>query len=272
MAVRRRMNVVGMLMSRRGISDSGVPPEDANWCSGPCVDAQPGVNRPETKVGGIMTSARKRSQGSRAAAGVPVEDLARKDVKPTRGSDEANATTLRAIMSSDPFTIGPEATVREAVELLAEKRASGLPVVSNGNLVGIITAGDILEFSANAPSEPTTGEPPEEWVEREENWDEEEGTEEVAAYYFEAWPAPAGDVAERFAHMDTSEWDVLAEYTVADVMSRRLLTLPPDSALPDAARFMMRHGVHRVLVVEDGELVGIATTFDFVRAIAEGRV
>lgn len=46
-------------------------------------------------------------------------------------------------MVQDPVTIEPDRTVRYALELMAEYRVSGLPVVKNGALVGILTNRDV---------------------------------------------------------------------------------------------------------------------------------
>ena len=39
-----------------------------------------------------------------------------------------------------------------------------------------------------------------------------------------------------------------------------------------AARSMLRAGVHRLLVMEDGRLAGLVTTTDLVRAVAAGKL
>jgi len=46
----------------------------------------------------------------------------------------------------------------------------------------------------------------------------------------------------------------------------------PDTELTDAARYMLRRNIHRVLVMEEGKPVGILTTTDVVRAVAERRL
>jgi acetoin utilization protein AcuB len=59
---------------------------------------------------------------------------------------------VREIMTRDPITIGPEATAQEAALLLVRKRFGALPVVDNGELVGIITETDLLRcFAGTAP-------------------------------------------------------------------------------------------------------------------------
>ena len=43
----------------------------------------------------------------------------------------------------DPFTVSPNATIREVLELTRAKGISGVPVVDNGDLVGIVTSRDL---------------------------------------------------------------------------------------------------------------------------------
>lgn len=47
---------------------------------------------------------------------------------------------------SVPDTITPKTTIRRAVEILAEGRFNALPVVSDQNLVGIVTTRDVLRY------------------------------------------------------------------------------------------------------------------------------
>lgn len=46
-------------------------------------------------------------------------------------------------MISDPISIKPDQTVKEAVKLMKENKISGLPVIENSSLVGIVTGRDI---------------------------------------------------------------------------------------------------------------------------------
>lgn len=57
------------------------------------------------------------------------------------------------IMTTAVKTVSPEATIYDAVNILYNKKVSGLPVVNDdGKLVGIITENDVLNlvFSGNA--------------------------------------------------------------------------------------------------------------------------
>lgn len=54
--------------------------------------------------------------------------------------------TVGNIMTMDPVTVGPDDLMKTAAEVMAKKRLHALPVVdqTNGNLVGIITAKDVM--------------------------------------------------------------------------------------------------------------------------------
>ena len=54
------------------------------------------------------------------------------------------ATPITAAMTKNPITIAPDASVREAVNILYSKRVSALPVVDGNELVGIVTISDML--------------------------------------------------------------------------------------------------------------------------------
>ena len=50
-------------------------------------------------------------------------------------------------MTRNPLTIGQEATIAEAAQIMLEHKISGLPVVDGrGQLVGIITESDIFRM------------------------------------------------------------------------------------------------------------------------------
>jgi acetoin utilization protein AcuB len=78
-----------------------------------------------------------------------------------RGAEASGATSLNIwelnyilakldvgkIMTPQPITISPEATLAEAAQVMLKHKISGLPVVDKqGNLVGIITESDIFRL------------------------------------------------------------------------------------------------------------------------------
>ena len=62
---------------------------------------------------------------------------------------KAFAATAEDMMTPDPITIEPSASVVEAARLIAGKRHNRLPVVEHGRLVGVVTRVDVLEALTN---------------------------------------------------------------------------------------------------------------------------
>ncbi len=58
---------------------------------------------------------------------------------------KAFASTAEDMMTPDPVTIEPDATVREAARVIARKKHNRLPVVEHGRLVGVVTRVDVLD-------------------------------------------------------------------------------------------------------------------------------
>jgi CBS domain-containing protein len=49
------------------------------------------------------------------------------------------------VMTEDPVTIGPDATVAEAAREIARNKHNRLPVVEHGRLIGVVTRIDVLD-------------------------------------------------------------------------------------------------------------------------------
>lgn len=182
---------------------------------------------------------------------------------------------LREIMSTDVVTVTPETTIREAMEVLARRHMSGAPVVSGEKLVGIVTANDLMAFSAAIPGVPTERETRDEWIELAQPSvaDEVEAeAEPSSAYFADLWEDAGADVAERFADIASPEWNALEEHDVSEVMTHApLSTLSPDDEAEAAADLMRRNAIHRVLVTEGDRLVGVVSSLDIARAAADHR-
>lgn len=61
---------------------------------------------------------------------------------------KAVAATVRDVMTPDPVTVAPDATLEDVATLLAEKDVSRLPVVDGDRLVGIVSKHDVVRAIA----------------------------------------------------------------------------------------------------------------------------
>ena len=63
---------------------------------------------------------------------------------------KAFASSAKDLMTPDPTTIDPGATVKEAARVIARSGHNRLPVVEHGRLVGVVTRLDVLDALAHA--------------------------------------------------------------------------------------------------------------------------
>jgi CBS domain-containing protein len=55
---------------------------------------------------------------------------------------------IGAVMSEEPVWIAPDASIREAARIMAERKIGCLPVIAHGELIGIVTETDVLRCFA----------------------------------------------------------------------------------------------------------------------------
>jgi CBS domain-containing protein len=169
---------------------------------------------------------------------------------------------LSEIMSADVVTVGPQTSLRELVGVLRDEKVSGVPVVKGGRVVGVVSATDLLDFEFEQPPEEVAG-----WEGLERMT--EDDAERSPGYYTGSWDASV-DVLERMHRLEEPEWDRLMEHTVSEVMTPVIYALPPNEDVRSVASYMIRQDIHRVLVQDGDELIGIASAMDIVRAVAVG--
>jgi CBS domain-containing protein len=135
--------------------------------------------------------------------------------------------TVADVMTASPFTVAESATFHEMATLMRENGVSGLPVLdADGRLAGIVSEADLLLREA-PPAEPSPN---------------------------RLWPESHERRVDRAKSHGTC---------AAEVMTRRVITVTPQSSLSAAARLMREHAVRRLPVVDrEGTLVGIASRGD----------
>lgn len=140
------------------------------------------------------------------------------------------------VMAKDVVTVGPQTPVKDAAELMAKHRISGLPVVGDdGHLIGILSESDLLHRA-------------------------EMGTERKRKWWLNAF-VDADKLAREYAaaHAHRAE----------DIMTKAVHTIEADADLAQVAALFDRRRLKRLPVLKDGKLVGIITRGDLVRALVQ---
>ncbi len=141
-------------------------------------------------------------------------------------------------MARGVLTVEPEMSLLDAWEFLHTYQISGAPVVSEDEgLVGVISQSDLLRAAV------------------------ETGLEDFPprSYYLAAgfWDAP----------MPESFREKLDALEVAEVMNSRVITATPDDEVGVVAAIMRQNNIHRIIVTEFGEVVGIVTSLDLLKVL-----
>jgi CBS domain-containing protein len=157
------------------------------------------------------------------------------------------------IMNADVVRFDAATPIERAIETLDELDISGAPVTDDdGRLLGILTTRDVTraEHVHSGRIEATRG---------DFSMSEPTGDAE-----------PADENENVILDREDYSPVVLGAETVADWMNRGVVTVEPDTTLREVCRKMAKEHVHRVVVARGGAVVGIITSFDVVRCVAEG--
>lgn len=139
---------------------------------------------------------------------------------------------IKDVMTKDVVSVSTDMLLKDAARKLVEHGVTGMPVLDvAGDVVGVISEADIIAKE----TQPRARRRALDWLlEPRDHW-----------------------LDDRFAAR-----------TVAEAMSAPAITIAADSTVAEAANIMVGEGVNRLPVVTGGELVGIVTRADLVRAFS----
>ena len=157
----------------------------------------------------------------------------------------SKSRSVKDLMSPDIMTVADEMTTDELARYLIEREISGAPVVdSQGHLIGVVSMTDIGRNMA----EPSDYEP-----------------SRRSGFYRDVAADPTlEDLGQRYVE-DRA-------VTVRDVMTPVIHQVPVTAPVAEAARIMVDQHIHRLVVTQGTEPVGIITSLDLLKTIAERSV
>mgnify|MGYP006286467453 FL=1 len=146
--------------------------------------------------------------------------------------------TAKDIMTTDVVTVDPKTTVKEAANIMSEKGISGLPVVQNGELVGIVTENDLI-------------------------------IKDKKLHFPEYINVIGGIIYLESYKKFREEFKKFTAVNVEELMTKDVITVSPDDSIEDIATIMHQEDVNRLPVVDNsGQLIGIVTRANIVKHIA----
>ena len=80
-------------------------------------------------------------EGQQLVGIISERDYARKIILQGKSSKE---TLVKEVMTRNVFTVHPEQTMQECMEIMLEKRIRHLPVVIEGRVMGVVSIGDVV--------------------------------------------------------------------------------------------------------------------------------
>ncbi|WP_158883152.1 CBS domain-containing protein [Rhodanobacter sp. L36] len=99
----------------------------------------------EHRIGALLVM-----RGNELVGVVSERDYARKVILQGRSSAQ---TAVSDIMHVQPLTVGPDTDVFDCMRLCTDSRVRHLPVVDGGNIVGVISIGDLVKAVIDAQAD-----------------------------------------------------------------------------------------------------------------------
>lgn len=214
------------------------------------------------------------------------------------GGRTMGPTRIEQIMSRPIVSLSEDATARQAAITMRDRKIGAVPIVHDGRLAAIVTVHDLINWLdelaidgnpaarlLDAPvrdrmSSPVLTVAPESPLDDVVKLFQRFNIHHVPVAFRSlllgivsdrdvrrslGWSTICDQQAEADAVLSPVEFPMKA----ADVMSRDVMTTSPHVELRQSLRRMVFHHVHSLPVVHEDKLIGIITSTDFVRAIAE---
>jgi CBS domain-containing protein len=188
---------------------------------------------------------------------------------------------VEKIMSYPLITISSNSRIKEASQIMIEKKIRRLAVGEAGKIIGIVTASDLIRCL------PETPETMQAWFEVDYfmskgviTADEEisveivakiMGTKSIGSVVITRNGEPVGIFTERDLLTKFLAKDESLKIAVGDVCTSPLITAPLGITIHEAAAIMTSKHIKRLPITKDNKLVGILSARDLVEAYARAK-
>jgi CBS domain-containing protein len=178
---------------------------------------------------------------------------------------------VRDLMRKDVVTVHVDDSARTLARVLADSEISGVPVLNGlGKVVGVASSTDLVRLAADEADVTLSAVAVRPDITRspDPDADPDDVPEADAMGFFlpEDSPFQGNELLDQFPE---SSFD---SFTVGDVMTPVTFSVAPGMPVPELCEFLVRGRIHRALVLEDDILLGIVTSQDVLKAVAESRL
>lgn len=147
------------------------------------------------------------------------------------------------LMSEKVVCVHPETPIHNLIKTLAKRHIHGAPVVDKkGKLVGVVSMTDVVEYDEKTSKK-------------------------------------RGGVTEKSFYSDTNgklkktldkilKAKLLGNAVVQDIMTPRVIIAQADDTIDRLAKIMYEKKIHRVIIMEKGQVAGVVSTLDILNAVS----
>src|SRR5687767_6862805 len=160
--------------------------------------------------------------------------------------DTTQSRTAGEVMRRSLVFVRPDQKLSEAERLLVDHHISGMPVIEGTSLVGMLSRSDLSR--ARVLADALDGQ-----IHDELNWDETQ-----ADGFRPRDPERFEGFSQRYASL-----------RVREVMRSQVVTCDVSTPIAKVAQLLLKHHIHRIIVVDGDKPVGIISSLDLVKLLAE---
>lgn len=147
------------------------------------------------------------------------------------------------LMTEKVVCVTPETPIHDLIKLLVKNHITGAPVVDKeGSLVGVVSKTDIVEY--------------------DEKTNKKRGETTHKSFYDDTNGKLKKEL-DKFLKTKT-----FGKTLVKDIMTSRVITAQANDTIDRLAKIMHDKKIHRVIIQDQGQVVGVVSTLDILNAVS----